>query len=349
MIRRADLRTEFARFLIGQKLRVLRLRRSMGLLQLGQHTGLSPSLLSRIENSKHLPTVPTLLRIAMAFDVTLDHFFWNERPERVISITRKTEREQPAGQHPAGTDCCHFISLDSGPGERKFRPYLAEFFPERRAQPHTHQGFEFIHVLGGALGLLIGTEENILDTGDSIYFDSTLRHAYRGLGRQTCTAFVVCACEQNCAERRMDRLEDGRGVRRMAHPSAFPQPAESVAATRRQKSGRKAAQVVSTMQAAAPGLFSASPVNGLHADRAAGARVSHQTMAVKASDFHLDGTLPARPSLRTTKAVSVSPPRTNKNGSLSPTRTNKAVPLSLPRTNKANSHSSPRTNKASSH
>ncbi len=234
MIRRADLRTEFARFLIGQKLKALRLRRSMGLLQLGQRTGLSPSLLSRIENSKHLPTVPTLLRIAMAFDVTLDHFFWNERPERMISVTRKTERELPAGQHPAGTDCCHFISLDSGPGERKFRPYLAEFFPERRAQPHTHQGFEFIHVLGGALGLLIGTEENILDTGDSIYFDSALRHAYRALGGQTCTAFLVCACpEQDRGERRMDRLEDGRGARRMAHPSAFPQPAESVAATRR--------------------------------------------------------------------------------------------------------------------
>src|SRR5260370_28129121 len=62
-------------------------------------------------------------------------------------------------------------------------------------------------------------------------------------------------------------------------------------------------------------------------DRAAGAGVSHQTMAGKASDFHLDGTLPPRPSLRTNKAVSLSPPRTNKNGSPSPTGTNKALPL----------------------
>src|SRR5262249_2601502 len=82
------LRLELARYLIGPKLRVLRLRRSMGLLQLGERTGLSPSLLSRVENGKHLPTVPTLLRIALVFDVTLDHFFRNDKRQRVISITR---------------------------------------------------------------------------------------------------------------------------------------------------------------------------------------------------------------------------------------------------------------------
>src|SRR6476659_10526554 len=89
-----SLKAQISEYLIGQKLKALRLRRSMGLMQLGQRTGLSPALLSKIENSKLVPTVPTLLRIAMVFEVTLDHFFQNEHRQRVIAITRRDEREQ---------------------------------------------------------------------------------------------------------------------------------------------------------------------------------------------------------------------------------------------------------------
>ena len=54
---------------IGEKLRTLRLRKSMGLVQLGEHTGLSPAMLSKLERGRLFPTLPTLLRIAMVFSV----------------------------------------------------------------------------------------------------------------------------------------------------------------------------------------------------------------------------------------------------------------------------------------
>src|SRR5689334_12515977 len=124
-----QLRTEIGRYQIGQKLKALRLRRSMGLMQLGERTGLSPALLSKIENSKLVPTVPTLLRIAMVFDVTLDHLFHNEHRQRVIAITRKEEREEAALYHPRGNDPYDLMRLDMGNGERQFQPFLAEFLP----------------------------------------------------------------------------------------------------------------------------------------------------------------------------------------------------------------------------
>ncbi|HEY4961138.1 MAG TPA: helix-turn-helix transcriptional regulator, partial [Terriglobales bacterium] len=52
-------------YLIGPKLRALRLKKSMGLVELGKHTGLSAALLSKLERNKLYPTLPTLLRIAM--------------------------------------------------------------------------------------------------------------------------------------------------------------------------------------------------------------------------------------------------------------------------------------------
>ena len=57
---------------IGQKLRQLRLRKKIALVDLGKHTGLSASMLSQLENGKLIPTLPTLARIAMVFDVGLD-------------------------------------------------------------------------------------------------------------------------------------------------------------------------------------------------------------------------------------------------------------------------------------
>jgi transcriptional regulator with XRE-family HTH domain len=57
------------RYSIGEKLRTLRLRKSMGLVELGKHTGLSAALLSKLERGKLFPTLPTLLRIALVFGV----------------------------------------------------------------------------------------------------------------------------------------------------------------------------------------------------------------------------------------------------------------------------------------
>ena len=63
------------RYHVGDKLKQLRLRRKMGLVELSKHTGLSPALLSKLEHGKLYPTLPTLSRIALVFSIGLDHFF----------------------------------------------------------------------------------------------------------------------------------------------------------------------------------------------------------------------------------------------------------------------------------
>src|SRR6201996_4986760 len=80
-------------YAIADKLRTLRLRRSMGLTQLAEHTGLSAAMLSRLENGRLLPTPPTLPRIALVFNVGLDYFFSDPRKRHVVAIARHHERE----------------------------------------------------------------------------------------------------------------------------------------------------------------------------------------------------------------------------------------------------------------
>src|ERR1700759_2353306 len=60
---------------IGAKIRRLRLKRSMGLVELGQRTGLSASFLSQLETGRVIPTLRNLSRIALTFGQDLNYFF----------------------------------------------------------------------------------------------------------------------------------------------------------------------------------------------------------------------------------------------------------------------------------
>ncbi len=180
------------RYSIGEKLRRLRLRKSMGLSELSKHTGLSPSLLSKLERGLMHPTLPTLLRIALVFSVGLEYFF-NPEPRPVLEIMRKRERlrfpEAPDRRRPA----YHFESLDFRAENRKLNAYYAEFEGIERSQTrkHEHGGVEFLYVITGRLALEIGDEEWDLAEGDAIYFESAVAHAYRKVGPRRTTALVV--------------------------------------------------------------------------------------------------------------------------------------------------------------
>ena len=180
---------------IGPKLRALRLKKSMGLVELGKHTGLSPALLSKLERDKLYPTLPTLLRIALVFNVGLDYFFTDERKRHVVSVVKKEERIK-LPDHPGTEDTAYYFeSLDFKCNERRTNSYLAEFEPiaEEKLKPHQHPGSEFLHVMKGRLGLRIGMDDYELDAGDSIYFDPSVPHTYRRVGKQPCQAMIVTA------------------------------------------------------------------------------------------------------------------------------------------------------------
>ena len=182
-----------SRYSIGEKLRTLRLRKSMGLVELGKHTGLSAALLSKLERGKLFPTLPTLLRIAMVFGVGLDFFFTDERKRRVVGVVRKDERVR-FPERPGTQDVQYYFEcLDYRAVERKLSAFLADFqeLPLDKIKPHQHAGVEFLHVLKGSLALKIGSDEYILEAEDAIYFDSAVPHRYRRRGPKPCTGIIV--------------------------------------------------------------------------------------------------------------------------------------------------------------
>ena len=189
----ATIRRQLTSYGLGAKLRNLRLRKKIALVDLGKHTGLSASMLSQLENGKLIPTLPTLARIAMVFDVSLDHFFGDKKRRRPFSIVRVEERMKfpdRAGSVKPGFffECLAFAAQDKG-----LQAYMAEF-PKRAPNEvveHFHDGSEFLHLLEGSLAIQYQEEEHVIKAGDSVYFDSSEPHSYRGISKLSARALVV--------------------------------------------------------------------------------------------------------------------------------------------------------------
>ena len=181
-----------SKYAIGAKLRRLRLRKSMGLLELSRHTGLSPALLSKLERDVMHPTLPTLLRIAMVFSVDLDYFFVSE-PKPLLEIVRKSERMRFPDSPGEKQACYYFESLDFPVPQRALNSYVAEFEPieTKDNRFHQHPGIEFLYLISGKLELHTQEGKHELAEGDAVYFDSTAPHAYRRVGAKRTVALVV--------------------------------------------------------------------------------------------------------------------------------------------------------------
>jgi len=180
-------------YAVGEKLRTLRLRKSMGLVELGKHTGLSAAMLSKLERGRLFPTLPTLLRVAMVFGVGLDYFFTDERKRHVVAIVRRQERLRFPENPDRPPIAYQFESLDFKANDRKLNAFYADFesLSAEKARMHQHAGVELLYLISGRLALTIGSDTHLLNAGDAIYFDSAVRHNYRRIGAHPCNAVIV--------------------------------------------------------------------------------------------------------------------------------------------------------------
>lgn len=177
---------------IGERIKRLRLKKSMGLVELGKHTGLSASFLSQLETGRVVPTLRNLARIAMVFNKDLSYFFEAE-PHSLFRIHRKGERVK-LPQTGVEDPTYYFESLAYMIPDRQLDPYYAEFVPtdaNREIRPHVHPGYEFLYVMGGEMEIRHGDKLYEVRPGDSVYFDASTPHAYRCRSNGPAIAIIV--------------------------------------------------------------------------------------------------------------------------------------------------------------
>jgi transcriptional regulator with XRE-family HTH domain len=207
---------------IGERIKRLRLKRSMGLVELGKHTGLSASFLSQLETGRVVPTLRNLARIAMVFNKDLSFFFENE-PVSLFRVHRKQDRVR-LPQTGVDDPTYFFESIGYMVPDRQLDPYYAEFLPVRKTQeirPHVHPGFEFLYVLDGELEVRHGDTVQVLNAGDGVYFDASTAHSYRCAGTHPASAIIVTMHHQAVAQPAYNLRPLGApmGLRNSARPA----------------------------------------------------------------------------------------------------------------------------------
>lgn len=199
---------------IGERIRRLRLKRSMGLVELGRHAGLSASFLSQLETGRVVPTLRNLARIAMVFGRDLSYFFEPE-PHALFRVHRRDERVR-LPQSGVEDPTYYFESLAYMVPDRQLDPYYAEFIPSKKpndVKPHVHPGYEFLYLLQGQLEVRHGDRLHILSVGDSAYFDAGTPHAYKCSGEEPAVALIVTMHQMTPQQ---------HGIPRTVQPKASP-------------------------------------------------------------------------------------------------------------------------------
>ncbi len=177
---------------IGEKIRRLRLKRSMGLVELGKQVGLSASFLSQLETGRVIPTLRNLARIALVFKKDFSYFL-AEETEAVFRISRAKDRIRI----PISERAVPFLMSESmsvlAP-DRNVVPCIAEFLPgvEGAAfHPQISPGLELVYVIRGALALSTENRTEVLHAQDSAWIDGKARRQYQCHEDKPAKALIV--------------------------------------------------------------------------------------------------------------------------------------------------------------
>jgi len=189
-----DIKHEVKKLHIGKKIRDLRKKAGFVLQDLSNRTGLSKSLLSQIEKEVVSPPIATLLKISKALGVNISFFFQNDDSEKRVILVRSNESKVIDSRYFGREESGYYYEALAYKKSKKYmEPFLVEFKRKRVDQLSyfSHDGEEFIYLLEGTLEFRTETEQYVLYPGDSLYFESSIPHAYRALERKNAKALTV--------------------------------------------------------------------------------------------------------------------------------------------------------------
>ena len=178
--------------LVGARIKQLRLKRSMGLVELGSKTGLSASFLSQLETGRVVPTLRNLARLSLVFNKDLSYFFQPDQ-HSFFRVQRKKDRvriPQPRAVNPSHLAESFGILVP----DRNIGPCIAEFFPNKDVtpfRPHLYQGHEMVYVISGSLDIEFGNRRDTLDEGDVAYLDANTTRNFRCSSETSSTALII--------------------------------------------------------------------------------------------------------------------------------------------------------------
>lgn len=175
---------------VATSLRELREARNISMRALAAKSGLSANALSMIERGKTSPSVSTLYKLADALGVSITAFFGSqEQASRVIFLKSDQRSHMPFTR-----------GVFEGMGAEQFvgrvQPFILTLESGASSGPSniSHSGHEFVFCLRGKLEYFVDKQFFLLEAGDSLLFESKLRHRWKNPGTTVTTALIIISC-----------------------------------------------------------------------------------------------------------------------------------------------------------
>ncbi|WP_238475451.1 helix-turn-helix domain-containing protein [Sphingomonas cavernae] len=184
-------------------LRQLRNERGWTLTDVSKRTGLPVSTLSKVETGKMSLSYEKLLRISAGLDIDITQLFATPSPAGATSVKLSGRRSITRAQEGSSIRTSTYSYVY--PAADLLKKVLNPMFIEVEARSidefddlMRHPGEEYALVLEGRCEFHCDLyAPAILETGDSIYFDAAMGHAYVAIGPDPCRILSVCSADSH--------------------------------------------------------------------------------------------------------------------------------------------------------
>ena len=168
---------------VGKTIKKARTGKKFTLDHVANETGFSVAYLKEVESGKAIPAVGALLQIARALEIDSGSLL--KEPESKLKSRIKA--------HTKRTDNYAYRTLTPGAENKHlkaFRVYI-EAQQDHKGVDYHHEGEEFVYVLSGKIEVVVGEHINTLAAGDSLHFNSGIRHKLRSVSDEKAELIVV--------------------------------------------------------------------------------------------------------------------------------------------------------------
>ncbi len=172
--------------IIGSKIKGIRESKNLTIEEISERSGLSADQINSIENDEHLPSLGPLIKIARALGVRLGTFMDDsDALGPVVTRAADRERDSSISFSNGATDArqhMEYHPLAQQKAGRHMEPFVIDINPEDSPnfQLSAHEGEEFIYVMQGEVEIVYGKDTYALKEGDSIFYDSIVKHHVHG-------------------------------------------------------------------------------------------------------------------------------------------------------------------------
>jgi transcriptional regulator with XRE-family HTH domain len=176
---------------LGRRLAALRKLNGLSLEEVAHRSGLTKSYLSKVERAVSQPSIATVLKLSRALGITSGQLLGEEPQEDGIVVVKKSERVPFS--RTGGRSGYAYEAIAVHRTHKAMTPFIMR--PPLRAgdEPDLvdHPGEELIHVIRGEIEIVFDDRTVRLGPGDSIYFNASIPHRSRSLGKVPAEALVV--------------------------------------------------------------------------------------------------------------------------------------------------------------